>query len=655
MSENRLVRGNWIGGRWEEPANGEYLENKNPATQQVIANIARATAPDVDKAVKAAKQALASWSQTSTEERACLLESIADHIAARADELARLESQDQGKPVSLAAAVDIPRAEANFRFFAGAIRHTSNDFHPMATAINYSWRRPLGVVGLITPWNLPLYLLTWKVAPALAMGNTIVAKPSEVTPMTASVLAEILTDAGVPPGVFNLVHGYGPEAGQPLVEHPDVSAISFTGGTATGRAIAATAAPMFKKLSLELGGKNPTVVFADCDFESAVAGAARAGFANQGEICLCGSRILVQREIYHDFVEALVEKVDAIVVGDPAASSTTMGPLVSLAHREKVESYIELARELGGTVRCGGKRPELAAPFKQGAFLQPTVLTDLPHSCRVVQEEIFGPVVTVHPFDSEEDALRLANDVKYGLAASVWTQNLSRAHRFSESLEVGMVWVNTWLHRDLRVPFGGSKESGVGREGGRYSLEFFSEVSNVCIDLSSGRPGQPQPQPNKPEVQNKQVKPEVQNKQVTPEDPSVIHASNAPAPVGAYPHARRLGNLLYLSGIGPRRPVTNEIPGGPVWDNEGNVLNYDVEAQTRSVIDNVQRILQSSGSSLDKVVDVSVYLIDMERDFKTFNRVYAEFFSDVQATRTTVAVNALPTPIAVEFKIIATV
>ncbi|TNE44721.1 MAG: aldehyde dehydrogenase [Deltaproteobacteria bacterium] len=478
-----IERGHWIGGEWVAPVEGAYLDNPNPATNQVFSRVARGTSADVNRAVEAAKSAFPAWSKTTVEYRAALCEAIADRIAARAEEFAALESQDQGKPVSLASRIDIPRAETNFRFFAGAARHSRSDCFPMPTALNYTWRRPVGVVGLITPWNLPLYLLTWKVAPALVMGNTIVAKPSELTPMTASLLADVMAEVGVPPGVFNLVHGLGREAGQAMVEHPDIQAISFTGGTSTGATIAATAAPKFKKLSLELGGKNPTVVFADCDFEKAVAGTAKAGFTNQGEVCLCGSRILVERPIFESFVTALVERVKAIQIGDPSAPETGMGALVSQDHRAKVESYIALAKEEGGTIHCGGKRPELLAPFDQGAFLEPTVITGLSHDCRVVQEEIFGPVVTVHPFDSVEKALALANGVRYGLAASVWTQDLTKAHRFSEALQTGMVWVNTWLERDLRVPFGGVKESGVGREGGRYSLEFFSEVSNICIEL----------------------------------------------------------------------------------------------------------------------------------------------------------------------------
>jgi len=353
----------------------------------------------------------------------------------------------------------------------------------MDGAINYTLRKPVGVAGLITPWNLPLYLLSWKVAPALAMGNTIVAKPSEVTPMTAALLAEVFDEVGAPAGIFNLVHGLGGDAGQAIVEHPDVKLVSFTGGTATGRRVAATAAPMFKKLSLELGGKNPTVVFADADFEEAVQGAARAGFANQGQICLCGSRLLVERPIYDKFVDALVKQVSSLKVGNPSDPDTDIGSLVSLAHREKVESYVALAQEEGGTIAHGGKRPELEGGHADGAFLMPTIVTGLDANCRTATEEIFGPVVTVHPFDTEEEALTIANGVQYGLAASVWTSDLKRAHRFSAALDSGMVWVNTWLLRDLRVPFGGMKDSGVGREGGKYSLGFFSEARNVCIKL----------------------------------------------------------------------------------------------------------------------------------------------------------------------------
>ncbi len=476
---------NFVGGEFVPTSSGETISDIGPATGCEIARIPRSAAADVHAAVAAATTAAESWRKTPVEERADLLVRVADAIADRSQELAELESKDQGKPVSLAAAVDIPRAEHNFRFFAGAARHDHTDFHPMASALNYTLRRPLGVVGLITPWNLPLYLLTWKVAPALAMGNAIVSKPSEMTPLTADALAHIFSDIGAPKGLFNVVHGLGPEVGQAIVEHPGIQGISFTGGTATGERVAATAAPMFKKLSLELGGKNPTIVFADCDFDKAVDGAARAGFANQGEICLCGSRILVERPLLERFTKALVEKVSSMKVGDPSADDTQIGALVSEAHRDKVEHYVKLGIEEGGTLAFGGTRPQLEGTLKGGYFLSPAILTGLEPTCRTSTEEIFGPVVTVHPFDTEEEALSIANGVRYGLAASIWTTNLNRAHRMAAELETGMVWINTWLKRDLRVPFGGMKDSGVGREGGRYSLDFFSESRNICIHLES--------------------------------------------------------------------------------------------------------------------------------------------------------------------------
>jgi aminomuconate-semialdehyde/2-hydroxymuconate-6-semialdehyde dehydrogenase len=474
----------YIDGRFVAPSTGEFFDNPNPATVEILARVARGSAADVDAAVAAARRALKGpWGATSTAERADFVDAIADGIEARTDELVALESADTGKPVSLAGAVDIPRAVSNFRFFAGAVRHSETGCHPMEGALNYTLHRPVGVMGLITPWNLPLYLLTWKVAPALAMGNTIVAKPSEVTPMSAGLLAEIIDSVGLPPGVFNLVHGYGGEVGQPLVAHKDVGGISFTGGTETGAAVAAAASSSFKKLSLELGGKNASVVFADCDFEATVKGVARAGFANQGQVCLCGSRILVERPLLERFTEALVTEVASLRPGDPSAAETNFGSLVSLAHREKIEGYVALAREEGGEILLGGKRPEMSQPFDGGAFYEPTIVGGLPHDSRTATEEIFGPVVTVHPFDSEDEAIEIANEVRYGLAASVWTSNLGKAHRVSAQLETGMVWVNTWLLRDLRVPFGGIKDSGVGREGGRYSLEFFSESRNICVKL----------------------------------------------------------------------------------------------------------------------------------------------------------------------------
>jgi aminomuconate-semialdehyde/2-hydroxymuconate-6-semialdehyde dehydrogenase len=469
------------------PSSGGWLAKTAPATGKTVAEIARGDAADVDRAVEAAERALTGeWAGWGVRERAELCDRVARRIADRAEALARLESADTGKPIALARSMDVPRAIDNFRFFASAIRQHEDGFHEMQGAINYTLRRPLGVVGLITPWNLPLYLLSWKAAPALAMGNAVVAKPSELTPRTASALAEILSECGAPAGVFNVVHGLGPEAGQALVEHPRVRAISFTGGTATGAKVAAASAPSFKKLSLELGGKNPTLVFADADFDAAVEGSLAAAFRNQGQICLCGSRILVERPIFDRFLESFVDKAKALVVGDPSDERTQLGALISLAHRDKIESYVELAREEGGRILCGGRRPQLGGALAAGAFYEPTVLVDLAATSRCAQEEIFGPVVSIHAFDASEEAVRIANGVRYGLSASIWTRDLERAHAVSAQLDVGMVWVNTWLLRDLRVPFGGSKESGVGREGGRWSLEFFSEAKNVCIRLSEG-------------------------------------------------------------------------------------------------------------------------------------------------------------------------
>lgn len=479
---------NFVNGRFVDPKDGRWLDNTNPATGAVLSRLARSSAADVDAACEAATAAQGAWGGKPPGDRAALLDRIADGIEARFDEFARTESEDQGKPLSLARAVDIPRAIANFRFFAGAVRHDHTGFHEMAGslgrgALNYTLRRPVGPCALITPWNLPLYLLTWKTAPALAMGNTVVAKPSEFTPRTATLLAEVMAEVGLPDGVFNLVHGLGAEAGAPLTAHPRIAAVSFTGGTATGRLVAAAAAPAFKKLSLELGGKNATVIFADADLDAAIAGATRAGFANQGEICLCGSRVLVQESVYDRVVEGMIEKVEGLVVGDPLAAETNVGALVSAAHRDKVEGYLQLAQDEGGTIAAGGARPSLPAPFDQGTFLRPTIVTGLTPGCRTATEEIFGPVVTVHPFRTEAEAVAVANGTRYGLSASVWTNNLQRAHRVSDALDTGMVWVNTWLLRDLRVPFGGVKESGVGREGGRHSMEFYSELKNVCVQL----------------------------------------------------------------------------------------------------------------------------------------------------------------------------
>lgn len=475
---------NHIGGQDQPAASGETLPDLDPSTGTTVATIPASGAVDVDQAVAAARAAAdGAWGRASTAERADLCDAIADRIEARLDELAELESLDTGKPITTARTIDIPRAVANFRFFAGAVRHSATGMHEMADAINYTLRRPLGVVGLITPWNLPLYLLSWKVAPALATGNAVVAKPSELTPLTASALASIAAELGAPAGALNVVHGTGPGAGAPLVAHPGVAAISFTGGTATGERVAAAAAPTFKKLSLELGGKNATIVFADADLEAAVAGAVRAGFTNTGQVCLCGSRILVEASVHDAFVAALTEAVAAMRVGDPRDRDTQLGALISEAHRDKVEGYIALAQQEGGTIVAGGKRPQLPGALACGAFVQPTVVTGLAPDSRTATEEIFGPVVTIHPFETEEEAIAIANGVRYGLSASVWTTHLARAHRVSAALDVGMVWVNTWLKRDLRVPFGGTKDSGVGREGGAHSLAFYTEDKNVCIQL----------------------------------------------------------------------------------------------------------------------------------------------------------------------------
>jgi len=471
---------NFINGASVPPADGAYLPNVNPASNELLCEIPASKRADVDAAVKAAKAALPAWQKVSAEQRADMLDAIAAGIARRADEMARLESEDSGKPLSLASRIDVPRAVANFRFFAGALRHDEVQCTHMADAINYSSRSPVGVCGLITPWNLPIYLLSWKVAPALAMGNTVVAKPSEITPRSASMLAEIVKEAGVPDGVFNIVHGYGWDAGQALCEHEDVALISFTGGTATGRRVAATAAPMFKKLSLELGGKNATIVFGDCDFASTVAGAVRAAFTNQGQVCLAGSRIFVQDSIYDRFVAAMLEEVKKLKCGDPRTSN--FGAVSSLDHRKKIEGYVSQALADGGQILCGGSRPkDLPAPFNEGAFFEPTLLANLSPEHPCSREEIFGPVAVVHRFNTESEVVAYANNTSYGLAGSLWTSDISRANRVAKQWQTGMIWVNTWLHRDLRVPFGGIRQSGTGTEGGRHSLEFYSNIKNVCL------------------------------------------------------------------------------------------------------------------------------------------------------------------------------
>jgi aminomuconate-semialdehyde/2-hydroxymuconate-6-semialdehyde dehydrogenase len=473
---------NYINGELVEPQLGQYIDNVEPATGQVYSQIPDSTAEDLERAVVAAEKAQAAWAALSLEKRAAILVKVADAIDGHSNELAKAEAIDNGKPFSLAKNVDIYRASANIRFFAQAITQFSSESHAMGNeAINYTLRDPIGIVGCISPWNLPLYLFTWKIAPALAAGNTVIAKPSEVTPMTAYLFSKICNEAGLPPGVLNILHGTGPSIGNPLTTHPKIKAISFTGGTSTGAHISRVTAGMFKKLSLELGGKNPTLVFADCDFEETVENVVRAAFANQGQICLCGSRIYIERPIYDKFKAAFVEKVKALKIGDPLEPSTQHGALVSKPHMDKVLSYIELAQDEGGTVLTGGKQVTLKGRCRDGFFVEPTVIEGLDNNCRTNQEEIFGPVCTIMPFDSDEEAIELANGTQYGLASSVWTNDLKRAHRVAKEIEAGIVWINCWLLRDLRTPFGGVKSSGVGREGGLEALRFFTEPKNVCI------------------------------------------------------------------------------------------------------------------------------------------------------------------------------
>eukprot|EP01095_Lingulamoeba_sp_RSL-Kostka_P005291 TRINITY_DN16622_c0_g1_i1.p1 TRINITY_DN16622_c0_g1~~TRINITY_DN16622_c0_g1_i1.p1 ORF type:complete len:504 (-),score=221.28 TRINITY_DN16622_c0_g1_i1:23-1534(-) len=479
---------NFINGEFVNPVNDEWIDNYDPSIGKVVSKIANSTKEDVDVAVEAAKEAFKSWSKKSPQERSIVMNRIADLIEERLDEFALAESKDQGKPFSLAKMIDIPRAVSNFRFFAGAILHhedmSTTISGPPLSAVNYTVSQPVGVAGLISPWNLPLYLLTWKIAPCIACGNTCVAKPSEMTSVTAYMLGQVCNEAGLPNGVVNLVFGTGPSAGQPLVEHPDVPLISFTGGTKTGTIIQKTVAPLCKKISLELGGKNANIIFADANLDEAISVSVSSSFANQGEICLCGSRIFVEESIYDEFLEKFRTKVSKVLtVGDPRDSNTTTGALISQQHMEKVLSYIELAKEEGGEIILGGQRKEdLEGDFKNGYFVNPTIIIGLhPISSRVQQEEIFGPVVTVYPFKTEEEVLCYVNSVEYGLSSSVWTQNLERGHRISLAIHAGTVWVNCWLLRDLRVPFGGVKHSGIGREGGKYSLDFFTEQKTICM------------------------------------------------------------------------------------------------------------------------------------------------------------------------------
>ncbi len=478
---------NLIDGLWQAPQTGSYLPNHNPATGEIFSEIPRSGASDVDAAVAAADRAFKSWSKRPVSERADFLRRIADRVEARADEFAEMESRDQGKPVGLARRMDMERVIQNFRFFADEILTSQKEFFAESEYSSEVLRKPVGVAGLISPWNLPLYLLTWKIAPALACGNTVVCKPSEFTSMTAALLGEVALEVGLPAGVLNIVFGLGSPVGESIVRHPKVPLISFTGGTETGRRIYRDSAEHFKKISLELGGKNPNIIFADCDLDQAVKTSLRSSFLNQGEICLCGSRLYVEEKIFSQFTEQFVSEASKLKVGDPQDPSTFMGALISEAHLQKVRSYIELARQEGGKILCGGKAPtDLPAKFQKGYFLQPTVIVGLPESSRCVQEEIFGPVVTIASFQSENEVLEKANGVRYGLSATVWTKDLEKANRVAAHLDVGTVWINGWLLRDLRVPFGGMKHSGLGREGGQHSIDFFTEATTVVTKPAQG-------------------------------------------------------------------------------------------------------------------------------------------------------------------------
>ncbi len=480
----------FINGAYTEGTSGHTFENRRPTDNALISHVCEARRADVDAAVHAARAALSGpWSRLTLVERTEVLYAVAAGIEQRFDQFLEAEVADTGKPVSLASHIDIPRGAANFRIFADVVKNVSGEHFDMPTpdgtgALNYSLRVPKGVIAVVCPWNLPLLLMTWKVGPALACGNSVVVKPSEETPSTASLLGEVMNEAGVPYGVYNVVHGFGPEsAGEFLVSHPSVDAITFTGETVTGEAIMQRAAVGVRDVSFELGGKNPAVIFADCDLEATIEGIGRACFANTGQVCLGTERVYVERPIFDEFLAALKAKAESLTLGDPHDTATTLGPLISLEHRRKVLSYYEQARADGATLITGGGIPDMATPYTQGAWVEPTIWTGLSEDSPVVREEIFGPCCHVRPFDSEEEAVRLANDTPYGLATSIWTQNAARAHRVAGRINVGITWINCWFLRDLRTPFGGAKQSGIGREGGAHSLEFYTELRNVCLKL----------------------------------------------------------------------------------------------------------------------------------------------------------------------------
>ena len=475
---------NFIGGNFIGPLSGNFIDNVNPATGAVYGQIPDSNAKDIEVAVKAAKKAFPVWSVLAVEKRFLILNKIAELIEENLEELALAETNDNGKPLWLSKQVDIPRASSNFRFFATGIMHFANESHQMEDkAVNFTLRQPIGIVGCISPWNLPLYLFTWKIAPALAAGNCVIAKPSEVTPVTAFLLGKICKEAGLPDGVLNIVHGIGQHCGEAIVKHPDIKAISFTGSTKAGERIASIAAPMFKKLSLELGGKNPNIIFNDCNWEKMLTETIRSSFGNMGQICLCGSRILLERSAYENFKTHFTEITKKLGVGDPLDEKSKQGAIVSKVHFEKIMHCIATAKEEGGKILCGGNAVILTGRCENGYFIEPTIIEGLNQTCRTNQEEIFGPVVTIQPFDTEEEAVELANATNYGLAASIWTQDISKANRMAAKVEAGIIWVNCWLVRDLRTPFGGMKNSGVGREGGWEALRFFTEAKNVCVQF----------------------------------------------------------------------------------------------------------------------------------------------------------------------------
>lgn len=704
------------------------LPLRDQMTGKVRGFVVRSTSSHVAEAVQAAVEAKSGpWGNTSMEQRAALLHRCADVMEQELEAFALAESRDTGKPLNLARNMDVARAIANFRFFAGYLLHGAQDLRhqgggdmfgspvnrsgvPTLTALNYSMRKPVdGVVGLITPWNLPLYLLTWKLAPALAVGNVVVAKPSELTPSTALLLAKLLCDprVGLPSGVFNVVQGEGGVVGKSLCMNKHVSAMSFTGGTKTGAEVAREVAPRFAKLSLEMGGKNPLIVFADVEsggeeyLNNVVDGAVRASFLNSGQVCLCPERILVERTVdgFHErFRDKFVARTMQLVVGDPTEATTDLGPLISQAQFEKVKRCIDMAKEEGGKVLTGGAyRPSSTSlelleelseenPMDGGYWMRPVVVDyGLTHSSRVVTEEVFGPFVTLHQFEGEDEAVRLANCTDYGLAASVWSTNLSRAHSVAARIDAGTVWVNCWLHRELHMPFGGMKHSGVSREGGANSLDFYSETSTVSVKLGDltpppmpGAAAQKQQQHQQPQHAPHQPQPrpwspsypvEPQHSPMFARRSFSSFEGNAnpegimegmPSPMGAYPHARRVGNLLYLSGIGPRSGRDNSVPGGTIdHPITGERQEYDVEKQTRQCIRNVELVLKAHDLTLKDCVDVHCFLVDMKRDFQTFNDVYAQHFHFPDGTpspvRTTVQVNELPPGgrIAVELKVVA--